>query len=150
MKRKRRKKPLLSRLKTKADKALSEYIRLQTKIEFGEKCPMCFDGIIRPIQCAFHFVRRRRLAVRWNPLNLIGACHRCNYLEYRNPDPYRAWFIRKYGVDKYLGLVDESMKPFEPTTEFLEGLIGHFTERLEELNAQLPPTTPSSGTVSDG
>ena len=88
----------IKRAAKKADKALSEYVRFLTLAEYG-KCPLC---IINSIQCCFHFIRRRRKILRWDIRNVVGACHRCNYLEYRHPDPSRGWFIRKYGVDLYL------------------------------------------------
>jgi hypothetical protein len=109
-------------LKKKADESLSKYVRKQTTEKYGQ-CPLCKEDRNRPVQACFHFVRRRRAILRWDIRNCIGSCHGCNYVEYRNPDPSRAWFIREYGVDKYLKLVDESKKDFEVTKEYLEGII---------------------------
>jgi hypothetical protein len=93
--------------------------------------------MVNPIQACFHFVRRRRKILRWDLRNLIGSCHKCNWLEVRNPDPSRAAFIRARGVLLYLQLVDESIKPFDPSPEYLQGIIDLFTERLLDLESQL-------------
>lgn len=123
LKRKRRKKPLLARLKKEADRVVSLWVRNETNHEFGH-CPLCPDqSNALPVQCCFHFVRRKRTATRWDTRNLIGACNRCNWIEYRNPDPSRAWFIRQRGVEVYLALVDESAKFWAPTVEELEKII---------------------------
>lgn len=140
MAKKRRKKPLLSRLEKKADRALSLYVRDRTRREFNELCPLCGTG---KIQACFHFVRRKRKAVRWDDRNVVGSCHRCNYLEYRFPDDSRAWYIRHYGVDAYLSVVDASTKPFTSTVEFLESVIRKYTNLLASLEA-IRGTTPQA------
>lgn len=126
---KRRKKPLLARMKKKADKALSEYIRAETKSSFG-KCPLCQVG---EVECCFHFIRRRRLSLRWDERNVVGACHRCNYVEYRDPDLSRAWFLRTFGVARYLELVDESKMDFKPSVPYLQGIVLKYEYRLRQF-----------------
>lgn len=123
----------LRRLLKKADRAVSLYVRHITGLITGGKCPFCG---VNPIECCFHFIRRGRKILRWDPRNLIGSCHRDNYLEYRNPDPSRAWFIRNRGLLLYLRLVDESAKAFEPTPEYLTCIIELFTKRLSELKGE--------------
>jgi hypothetical protein len=117
----------LRRLHKKADSALSLFVRAITDREYGGLCPLCH---VNPIECCFHFIRRKRKVLRWDIRNVVGACHRCNYLEYRDPDPSRAWFIRKFGVDQYLRIVDESKESFDPTIEFLQGIVDEYTELL--------------------
>ena len=138
---------LLRRLHKKADKAVSEYVRAMTAAEYAGKCPFCRE---RPIEVCFHFVRRGRKILRWDLRNVIGSCSADNYHEYRNPDPYRAWYIRRFGVEQYLSLVDESAAAFEPTAEYLSGLVERFTAALETLKAPgsaatdiIPPVTPA-------
>lgn len=113
---------LLSLQRVKTDKALSQLVREETRREYNGLCPLCGRGPLverKPsrnnpattegaVQCCFHFIRRKRQILRWDRRNVIGSCHRCNYIEYKNPDPSRAWFIRKFGADLYLKLVDES------------------------------------------
>lgn len=122
-KRKRRSRPLLARLKSEADRIISLWVRYETISQYGH-CPLCPNPeMANPVECCFHFVRRKRLATRWDPGNLVGACNRCNWIEYRNPDPSRAWFIRNRGCDKYLQIVDQSAKSGQPTIEYLEEII---------------------------
>jgi hypothetical protein len=135
-KKKRRKIPLrtqLRRLANKADVALSLYVREMTKRMYDGKCPFCG---VNPIQCNFHFIRRKRKILRWDIRNVIGACHSDNYKEYRDPDVYRAWFIRRFGVDLYLELADKSKESFDPSVEFLQGIIDEYTKLLEVLNGK--------------
>lgn len=132
-KKKRKKKvparTILRRLHGKADKAISLYVRASSKLEYG-KCAICLTN---PIQCCFHVVRRGRKILRWHLPNLVGTCHRCNYIEYRNPDISRAWYIRRHGVNRYLNLVDMSMQNFDPTPEFLQDVIDTYTVALQNL-----------------
>lgn len=136
MKKKRKKKiplkKLLRRLEKKADKALSEYIRFLTKKAFGI-CPLCLKN---PIQCCFHILSRRRKCLRWREDNVIGACNTCNFVERNWPDLSRAWYIRRYGADKYLSLVDESVKSFIPTQEYLNTTILTFQDKLVKLRGE--------------
>jgi len=129
-KKKRKKKPWRTVLSRKADKALSEYTREFTRRNYGDKCPLCEK---KPIQCCFHFITRRRKILRWNGRNVIGSCHTCNYIERYFPDLSRAWYIRMFGVDAYLGLVDAARKNFEPTKAYLEDIIAHYKESLKIL-----------------
>lgn len=115
---------LLRRLEKKADKVFSLYVREQTKAT-SPKCPLCG---INEIQCCFHFIRRRRKILRWNVWNVVGACHRCNYIEYRDPDLSRAWFLKTRGLTLYLDLVERSKESFAPTVEFLESIIKQYTK----------------------
>lgn len=123
---------LLRRLMKKADKALSEYVRELAVRRFG-KCPLCNE---RPVQCCFHFVRRRRKVLRWDVRNVVGACHTCNYVEYRDPDLSRAWYIRRFGVERYLELVDKSREDFAPTEDYLVVAIMFFEAQLEKLRGE--------------
>lgn len=148
---KKRKIPLrtqIRRLEKKADAVLSDLTRERTRREFGGKCPLCLRGPLIPvkpckrnkfvtegpaIECCFHFIRRKRKATRWDSKNVVGACHKCNWVEYRFPDDSRAWYIRKYGVDQYLAIVTESMSTFQPDVDYLERVIKSYTEELKKL-----------------
>jgi hypothetical protein len=122
----------LRRLEKKADKALSLYIRALTKSLY-DGCPLCKEN---PVQACFHFIRRRRKVLRWDPRNVIGSCHKCNWVEYRFPDPSRAWYIRTFGVEQYLELVDKSAEQFQPTPEFLAGVIMACEKALSEVGGK--------------
>lgn len=110
-------------LKRKADKALSLYIRKETITKYGN-CPLCTS---RPVQCMFHFISRKRAIVRWDKENVIGSCRTCNYTEQYFPDLSRAWYIRIYGVDKYLKLVHVAEQKFVPTANYLKEIIKRYS-----------------------
>lgn len=118
-------KVLLRRLMKKADRALSVHIRHETGKGRNGMCPLCGK---KKIKVCFHFITRRRKILRWREDNVIGACSTCNYVEQFYPDVSRAWFIRTYGAEKYLALVDESQQSFEPTVEYLQGIIDKYAE----------------------
>lgn len=133
---------LVKRLGRKADKALSLYVRALAIRKYQGLCPLCGKDPLQVDPAApkkknkwvcFHFVRRKCKALRWALHNVVGACSRCNYVEYRNPDLSRAWFIREFGVDVYLALVDESVRSFEPTVEFLQDIIDTYQLKLQQL-----------------
>lgn len=140
----------LRRLAKKADQALSRYARALAIIEYKGHCPFCGRDPLLPVPSkdgkkmrkngwvCFHFIRRRRRIVRWVPENVIGACAFCNRIEVGNPDPYRAFYIRKFGAEKYLELVDKSLGSFEPTVEYLQKVVTEFTDQLAALK---PPAT---------
>lgn len=141
-KKKKRKIPArvqLRRLCKKADAALSLYVRELTSRMHGGKCPMCKVG---SVQCCFHFIRRKRKILRWEFKNVTGACHRCNYIEYRDPDLSRAWFIRRHGVELYLALVDKSKESFEPTPEYLQGIVDEYTTLYNTMAGESPKQEP--------
>ncbi len=155
MAKRKRKVPLrtqLRRLEKKADRALSEFVRAKTIIEYNGKCPICERGPLIPnkpcrrdprlevpaIQCCFHFIRRKRKVLRWDIRNVTGACHKCNWVEYRDPDLSRAWYIRKYGHEQYLAIVEESKQSFIPDVDFLERVIKGYEEDLAKLMKDNP------------
>jgi len=120
---------LLRRAERKADKAFSLYIRAIAKLSY-EKCPLCN---VKPIECCFHFVTRKRKIVRWDYTNAVGACNTCNFLENFWSDLSRAWYIKTYGVDQYLKLVEKSKEDFKPTVELLDKITADYKSRLAEL-----------------
>lgn len=112
----------------KADKALSDYVRRGWS-RHG-KCPLCN---IRPVQCCFHIISRRRKILRWSDRNVIGSCKACNYQEQYYPDLSRSWYIDTFGVDAYLDLVGESRKNFIPSEEYLKKVIKTYTNLNEQF-----------------
>jgi hypothetical protein len=149
MKKRRKKSSLIQAMKA-CDRALSNFVRAQTIWVYGGKCPLCNRGPLIPlkitkknskaegpaIQCCFHFIRRKYKSLRWDIRNVVGACFKCNWTEYRDPDPSRAWYIRTYGVAAYLQLVDDAQKQYEPTVEGLNTLTIKYQQNLSQLEGQ--------------
>ncbi len=137
----------IRRLKRRADAALSDYARELAKVEYQGNCPLCGKDptvpvlnkkgkVIKNRWICFHFVRRRCKSVRWDLSNVIGACEFCNLREKGNPDTSRAWFIRRFGVEKYLRIVDKSAEPFEPDEQFLADVVQTFKTALSKLKGE--------------
>ena len=141
-------KVILKKAEKRVYALLSKLIRAMTRIKYGGMCPLCKRGPLVPmndrktgtvlqvpaIQCAFHFCRSKICkATRLELHNVIGSCFKCNWQEYREPDPSRAWFIKEYGAEAYLKLVEESQLEFEFTIEYLTRLEVKYTKMLEEF-----------------
>lgn len=127
------KRKLLRRAAKAAHKAMSLYIRAKFKLEYG-KCPLCNDG---PIQAVFHIQRAKYVKImRYDDRNVIASCHKCNWMEYRNPDPSRAWYIKKYGVEQYLEIVEEGKRSFEFTIEYYVMIKSYYDAMLRKLNEE--------------
>jgi len=145
--------PMPTRMKRAAKaahKALSLYVRTVFIAEYNGKCPLCG---VNPIQALFHILRSKTVKIlRYDIRNVIASCHKCNWIEYRNPDPSRAWYIRKYGVEQYLQLVDEGANKLDFTLEDYEKIAKNFTNLLaawksiqeapEPVRPALPPDVP--------
>jgi len=129
MAKKRRKLTVVQKLMRKADRSLSAYIRAYFEKE-SKLCPLCK---IKPIKCCFHIVRRGRKAVRWDHRNVIATCFGCNLRELHDPDPSRAYFIRRFGVKLYLKLVDKSRESFVPEKDYLEGVIKKYDRMRKKI-----------------
>ncbi len=159
---KKRKIPLRTQIRRaakRAHEALSAYVREHTRRKFGGKCPLCGRGPLLPrppkkitakhpethesaIQCVFHFVRSKfSKYLRYDVRNVIGACHTCNWVEYRNPDPSRAWYVKHYGHEAYLQLVSEHARDIEYTLEYFLAIENKYTMLLTSLMGK-PPEQP--------
>jgi hypothetical protein len=129
----------LRRAANAAHKAMSLYVRAVFEWEYG-KCPLCSE---RPIQAVFHILRSKYVkALRYDIRNVIGSCHKCNWMEYRNPDPSRAWYLRTYGIERYLQLVDEGRASREYTIEDYEEIRGYYAGLYKELTKKEPRLEP--------
>lgn len=119
------KQPTIPALKKKADKAMSAWVLY---IARGAKCPICNRN---DVQCNSHLIRRGRSLTRWYSPNTYASCMGCNLYENFHPDVSRAWYIRKYGVEQYLNIVDMSMEKFVPDRKYLNEIINSYKKLLE-------------------
>jgi len=137
-KKKKRKKKIPIRVQMRraakaAHQSLSLYVRALFRKRHGH-CPLCKSG---PIQALFHILRSKYVkALRYDGRNVIASCHRCNWQEYRNPDPSRAWYIREYGVEQYLALVDASTVVMEYSLEDYKNIKQGYDGLLAGLNQE--------------
>ena len=103
-----KRKPSLSSLKRKLDKAFSRHIRDRDTSGVGRHagygdCVTC--GAYRVLQ-ASHFIPRQYLAVRWDERNVHGACAYCNCWQHGNLINYTLYMQNRYGQD----VVEELMR----------------------------------------
>lgn len=98
---KRVKKPSLPKLMKKADKVFSEWIRNRD----NHQCVVCGSTYI--VQNG-HLIARGKKATRFDEKNCNAQCSSCNYKHNFEPQHYTSWFIKKYGEQEYLNLVELS------------------------------------------
>lgn len=70
-------------------------------------CVVCkkSDGVLQ----GGHLIPKQRSeAVRYDLMNVFTQCSGCNYTHTHNPHPFIAWFIKEYGEEEYLALVEKS------------------------------------------
>lgn len=90
-----------------ADKWFSLYIRSVSKKLYGPMCPFCSE--VESSQC-FHFITRSKHSVRWDARNATASCSGCNYTMEFNPHPFVLWYLKRFGEEAYLTLVQDSNK----------------------------------------
>lgn len=119
-------KKLIAKMDRKATKVFNKYIREYWKTLLTA-CPLCKKN---PISCCFHMVSAQRKKTRYDERNTIGACTPCNKYENYFSDISRAWYIRTFGVEQYLALVDRAQEDFEFTIEYLQDIITKYSNKL--------------------
>jgi len=95
--------PSISSLKRKADNVFSKWIRERD----NNICVLKSEKCILTIQ-AGHLIKRGKMNTRYDEENVHALCMYHNYLDFHEPQHYIAWFVKKYGSDKYLELVERS------------------------------------------
>ena len=109
----------LRRLEKKADDLTRDRIMARDK-----RCVIC--GSTEVLQWS-HLITRRKIAVRWDPLNSVIMCRSCHARHHKQgPEEYISWFLRTYGVDEYQNLVQRSNKPLSSAErkELIEHVAG--------------------------
>ncbi len=127
---KRRKKTARKKLLDKLWKVCSLYIRLRDIKKYGGGCPLCNNN---PIQVAFHFLPRGIKIIKYDPINLVGACKNCNFHEMKTRGAdfrYEKWFIANRGQEEWdrlnklkYTIVQYSLDDIEKMIKKFEGLI---------------------------
>ena len=132
----------LRRAAKKAHRAMSLYIRAIFQDRYGH-CPLCK---VRPVQAVFHILRSKYVkSLRYAIKNVIASCHTCNWEEYRNPDPSRAWYIREYGVEQYLALCDDGLKVVEYSLEDYARIAKEYEDLLVKFSEEKHGNKESAG-----
>lgn len=106
------------KLLKKADAVFSIWIRNRD----GNRCVIC--GSTYKVQNG-HLFKRGKKRIRFDEYNCNAQCSICNFKHNKYPEPYTAFFLRKYGQEKYLELekISEINGPYQIPRDFLEDII---------------------------
>lgn len=136
--RKVKKKPTISKLKGKAWKLFSEYIRLRDCLlttglpDYG-RCITCSKTVPRKLLQAGHFIPGRRNANLFSEKGTHAQCYNCNINLKGNTLEYRRKIIELYGEGADVQLEQEAKKLKQFTVPQLEDLIVSLREKLKEI-----------------
>lgn len=94
----------VSKLKKKADKVFSLYVRTRDSENGIAECITC--GVQKPISQmqAGHFVSRRVNSLRYDELNVNAQCYSCNVMKHGDLYEYAKVLDLKYGSGVAEGL----------------------------------------------
>ena len=124
-----KKKPTLSKLKAKADKVFSIYVRTRD-IDRHETAECVTCGLRdhwKNLQ-AGHFISRVVLATRFNPVNVQVQCFACNVWRRGNPAEFAGYLQRTYGH----GIIEELLKEKRKTVKYT---IADYQRMIEQWEA---------------
>ena len=131
------KRPKLSTLQAKADKAMSQYIRQKYADQSGYcMCVSCGRHMPWKEMDAGHFVPKSRGAsVRYIEENVHPQCPACNRFDEGHLIGYTLYMREMYGEDKIVELKREAKKTLSPIEKraMTEQAFAYYTEKLAEL-----------------
>ncbi len=110
----------------------SIFIRTRGAKRNGGKCEICGT---KPIQCCYHFIPSRWLAVRFHPDNGAAACHSCNFGEMiqrgsAHDDVVRAAHVRMVGEERVQWLEAHKRDPWKKSAAELVDMKRELEEKL--------------------
>jgi hypothetical protein len=125
----------LSTLQTKADKAMSQYIRQKYSVDGYVKCVSCGVIVFWQNSDCGHFISRRHFATRYVEENCHPECIACNRFSPDHMIGYTEYFIDTYGREKIDELRLLSKKTLSPSEKraIVEKALDYYTAALEGL-----------------
>ncbi|KKL81010.1 hypothetical protein LCGC14_1999020 [marine sediment metagenome] len=122
---KKKRKKTISKIKKKADKVFSEYIRKRDK-------NICFTCNKEGNQ-AGHYISRRYNNTRYNDVNVHCQCVSCNIFKHGASDVYALRLQQKYSYEvlHYLNIEKNILKQW--TIPELEGIVKCYQEKIRNL-----------------
>lgn len=120
--------PTITILRRRADKIFSLAVRLRDGKVRGDgqwwsQCITCGKWNLTSKTHAGHFMKRGRLATRWDYENVNAQCAGCNTFRDGEQYKYALEIDLKYGTGTAKKLHDLSKQDFRPTRPFLEEII---------------------------
>lgn len=127
-------KPTLKKIKAKADKVFSEYIR-KLRSDSSGRCICVTCGIIKPIKEMQngHYFPRNRLGTRFHEDNCHTQCPACNVFKRGNYTAYAAFMYNKYGKQKMEHLEYLSRKALKLTISDYQTMIAGWKQMMERM-----------------
>ena len=116
----------LQKLKDRAWKLMSEYVRRRDK----GKCFTCDTVKDWKLQNAGHFKHNK---LDFDEMNINCQCVSCNKYKSGKLDVYFEKLVEKYGIDKVLRLIRLSNKPKKYTIMELEAIIVDLKNKISKL-----------------
>jgi len=80
-----------------------------------------------------HLITRTCRIIRWDLTNNNCQCKGCNFRHEFRPEKYTQWWIKKYGMNAYDKLVNQSQQTKHWTLNGLELLKIFLTQELKQL-----------------
>jgi len=123
----------LKKLKTKADKLFSEYIRKRDKV-----CQKCGREYPYQLHCS-HIITRSNLRLRFDPQNAVTLCASCHMWWHANPTESGEWFIKAFPKNhEYIEKVKNEIEQLRiPDYEILIKRLNKLLEDLEDTKGQI-------------
>lgn len=112
-----------SKLIKEADRRISRFVRQSQSIGGYGVCVTCGTRDRWQNLDAGHFISRRKMAVRYDLMNLHPQCQRCNRELGGNLKNYRAYILMKYKQEGLEELYDRAKKPKIVTIALLTEII---------------------------
>lgn len=142
------KKETFKKLKARAWRMFSEYIRRLGAVDGKNSCVTC--GVVKPWKelQAGHFIDGRHNAVLFNHLITYPQCVRCNIWLHGNKIQFTLFMQRKFGELEVAKLLSESRKIVKFDRYDLESIIKNLNDNLEELNRKDQTRELSSNRIS--
>lgn len=130
------KRPKFSTLQTKADNAMSQYIRQKYAVDGYCICVSCGTSHRWQDMDCGHFIPKKRASIlRWVKENVAPECRDCNRFDEGHLIGYYEWMLGMYGKEKIDELRAEARKTLSPSQSRAnaEEAIEYYTEALKCL-----------------
>lgn len=119
----------------KLDSIYSRYSRM---LQISEKnhcrCFICGKRLNFDDACIGHYISRRFISIRFEPMNANVICYKCNMIDKNQPEilqRYKERIIEEYGEEGYNKIIQK--KSSKISTNDLENLLEEYKNKLKYL-----------------
>lgn len=123
----------LQKIKKKADKITSEWVRRKNAVNGLVACYTCGKvNLWKKMQCG-HFVSRNNSATRYDLDNLRVQCAGCNVWGRGRYDVFADKLMKELGTRKFKKLLEKGRSTHQLTIKELEGIIAKYADSISNL-----------------